>query len=109
MMMNLDSFPHFTRIDTPEGEVGVENGTASHVFSHPQHGRVTVYETPRRDFVAKHEPGEHASKTQYYRIDPEISIEASTLHLVEEGWELNEFDAELADQRIQDMIRNSNK
>lgn len=107
---DLSQYPNFTRIEKPEGVAGRENGTVSHVFQHEDHGQITIFETLRYDFVAIHKPVPNpepdTDTTRYYRVDTDISIEASTLHLIDDDWSIEEFNAKLANRRIDKLTRN---
>ena len=103
MSAEFDKLDDFEEIHVPKGETALENSTVTHVFESDDGDRLTVVETLKGQFVAYHELV--GGGREYYQIVPEISIEASTLPVIEAGYDISEFNAEQADMRIHDLMR----
>lgn len=98
--MTLD-YPHFEE-KSVENLPSLGQATPTHMFQLGDE-RVTVFETVRGEYVALYDLAD--GSREYYAVSPDPSIEYATLGLMDDGWELTEFDAESADRRIQDQMR----
>lgn len=107
----------YDEVSTEDGMAVISNGDRIMEFGVEQGHTFSVYEGIRGDYIGRLLADDEES---FYEIDPKAiteetplvpgdgdagAVEAATMPLVNNGWEITYYDAENADRRMHDMLR----
>lgn len=116
----LDSLPDsYEEVTTEQGMSAVKQGTRIIEFSSSNGDTFTVYEKIRGGYIGRAIPAADDDDEAFYEINPETvaeesawpteapleAAEVAVFPLLNTGWEITYYDAEHADMRIHEMMR----